>query len=83
MKTVFVLLPYYNYEGYGAPEAVWFYYPTEQEIFDYLKPRYTSQKPKNPYKTVEETNACNYEWLWESIRSGFWVIEESDLVETM
>lgn len=80
MKTVYVLVADYDYEGYGAPEAVWFNHPSEQEIFDYLKPRYTSEIAVAPYKTVEETNAWNYERLWNSIRSGGWIIEESELV---
>lgn len=50
MKTVYVLLPDYNYEGYGPPEAVCFHRPTEQEIFEYLKPRYTAEKRSHRYK---------------------------------
>ena len=79
-QKMYILLPDYDYDGYGPPVAVWAYHPSEQEIFDFLAPSYISTNPAYGFRTIEETRARDEERLWENIREGRWVIEECVMV---
>ena len=81
MKTMYVLIPDYDYEGYGVPRAIWDHPPTEQEIFDFLVKDVIRDSPGIGFLTVEETNEFHANRLWETIRSGCWEIAECEVVE--
>jgi hypothetical protein len=80
MKKIYILVQDHDYEGYSQPYGAWLYYPTKQEIYDFLAPQYLSTQRSWNFKTLEETRAYDSENLWKAINSGKWVIEECELV---
>lgn len=75
---IYILLPDYDYEGFGTPEAAWNYKPSKEELMKYFKEKWYSGFTFDNQVLMKEIIRITDLLLTEG-ESRHWVLKELEM----